>query len=206
MYLGRPETIVVRLFDSIMNEYEGQLNPLSPLIGLTYDDDIVVSYWQQRESSFTNLELTEENFRELGNGFYAIDLPAFTEAGSAKVFISGNIIRDVEVDLNVKPLPISMALPPRTCVITGNIADLTGEISRSEQIRFRIANVPKHVGQSIVTSRVITTTPDAFGNFSVALIYGATVLVEIPQCGIRSQIEVPEVETVSLLDLIPQLP
>lgn len=205
MYLARPETIIVRLLESSLYEYEGSQNPITPMLGLDHTD-VTISTWQQGETEFTDIPATEDNFREIGNGFYAIDLPAFLEPGMAIAFISGPLFKDVTKEFIVEPQPISMAAPVGVCVITGNIRDLSGDIANTEQITFRLVRVPKNVGPSLVTSKRITTQPDAYGNFSVSLLKTATVLVEIPMCGLRVQIDVPDTETAALIDLIPPLP
>jgi hypothetical protein len=97
-------------------------------------------------------------------------------------------------------------VPPNLCTISGNVVDLGGVPAAGTRIVFRIAGVPKRTGDSLVVSDRITTYPGAEGSFSVNMVRGAVVLVEIDPAGIKNQFTVPDLPTASLLDLLPPIP
>ena len=60
-------------------------------------------------------------------------------------------------------------------------------------------------GPSLIDGSLLRTTPDAFGNFSVVLLRGKKVIVEIERSGIKQTITVPEQATANLVDLLPPI-
>lgn len=181
----------------------------TPVTGVLYSA-LTLKYWQAGQISFTTTAVLIANWTELGDGWYVLTLPAtLTNTIGAFYFsLSGTGFDTYENStLTVEAPPVSTALTPTTCAVTGNVVDLGGLPGQGQRITFRIVSVPyKTVAGSLIAADRVNTTPDAYGNFSVALIYGATVIVEIESAGINHQIVIPSQSSATLLSLLPPIP
>ena len=202
MYQGQNAEIIVKLYES---EYESIGN--LPASGILYAD-LTMKYWRTGDLLLQTHTLTSGDLVELGDGLYVLKIPGtlLTKIGTFFIQLSGLLIKDYEQSFQVEPVTPSVVLHPNVCVVSGNIIDITGAPTMpNESIEFRIAQVPRTSGGSLLNVQRIVTHPDAYGNFSVQLIRGAEIVVDIKRAGINYKFTVPDQETASLLDLLPPI-
>jgi len=179
----------------------------APYIGAT-SSDLTVSYARPGDASLQNKVLDSETFREVGDGYYEI---AWTEGelgviGDMAVQITGpSLIEPKRFTVEVVPPPAPSLANPSLCVISGSVIDLGGKPSAPQEISVWPSKVPASVGESLLSGMNIRTTPDAYGNFSLALVRGAKVVITMLQSGLRHTITVPDAETARLIDVLPPL-
>jgi hypothetical protein len=160
------------------------------------------------QSSFSSSTLLTANWRNLGNGIYAITFPSanLDTLGRFTYTLTGagfdNFIFD---SFDVEPVPLALLAQVDTCIVSGNIIDIGGSFQHRQCISARVPTFPAQAGTSLIAADPIKTYPDAFGNFQLVLIQGQTVIVEIENAGIYNQITVPMVSTANLLDLLPPI-
>lgn len=198
-----------------MNVYQGQALTIFlqlklagvPVPGLLFSD-IVLNWWKQGLTNVPVRPLVEEEWVDLGGGYYTLTLPEedMDQLGALYLSVSGSGFDPVEKEYLVEPAPISFLASPTTCIVSGNSLDLAGRLLSGKQVIFRPVDAPNAVGPSIVNFDRIITFTDVMGNFSVNLLRGAKAIVEIPEAGLRHQIEVPDQSTALLLDLLPPIP
>jgi hypothetical protein len=159
--------------------------------------------------SFQLKALDVDSWIELGGGYYVIVWKPADTAALGEVYYTlesnGVVFNRLEGKFSVEPLPLSAISSPAKCIVSGNILDLGGEPSTESWLNFRVAKTPSVLGGSLVEGKILRTIPDAYGNFSVVLLRGKKVIVEIPQAGLRHTISVPEQETANLVDLLPPI-
>lgn len=102
--------------------------------------------------------------------------------------------------------PFGIPAEDPVCIVTGNMMDIGGDPSHTSMVVFRPQYVPGVAGSSLISSDLIRTYPDAFGNFAVKLLRSAQVLVEIEKAGIKNLIIVPDAPSANLIDLLPPIP
>lgn len=165
---------------------------------------------RKTKGAFLTKLLTTENFINLGDGWYVIIWSGsdMNEIGEFYFRITPNITGGIEVEryFDIEPPPLYTNPEYQTCIVSGNLVDISGEPISNAEIVFRPKNVPMTSGQSLIGSHIYHTTPDAFGNFSVKLLRNSTVLVEIQSAGIRYIIVVPDLPTADLISLLPPIP
>lgn len=180
----------------------------TPATGLSYED-VSVSYKKFMEDDLQGKTVEEEDWVELGGGFYSLrwspeemDTPGkffFTAASPGfDNFLYG------EFDVVEPPAPVEVGYPEH-CVVSGSLFDINVQTAINTPITARIVKVPSAIGQALLTARSIVTSPNHLGMFELILPRGATVVVEIPLAGIRHQITVPNQATAQFLDLLPPL-
>lgn len=178
----------------------------SPFTGLFYNS---VSVSIRKEGGvFAAKTLTENDWVELGAGYYAIKWSAddMDTLGSFRYRITGEGLVEHSEEFVIAPQPLSFAVSADTCVVTGGVAQIMGGPVRQEVLVFRPLTVPTYVGgTSLLSAGAVRSVTDAFGNFSVALLRGAKVLVEVERAGIKYKIDVPDAATANLIDLLPEL-
>lgn len=179
-----------------------------PATGILYSQ-VLVKYKKAGQTAFTVRPLNLGELVELGSGFYALSWPALylDTLGTLLYTISGAGFNNFLYDtFDVDPVPVSLAyVPPTQCMVLGNITDIGGNPARHRTVSFYPPEFPVIVGSSVVDADKIYTTPDALGNFSVMLLQGQTVIVEIERTGIRVQITIPVASSANLTDLLPPL-
>lgn len=175
--------------------------------GLTYED-VSVHIRKQGEAAFAEKTLSESDWTDLGSGFYAVKWSEddMDTLGDFRYLVMGSDFDDVTGCFDVEQAPIAVAADAQTCIVSGSIIDINGDPSRQETIIFRPQRIPALSGATLLNSNAIRTTTDAFGNFSVALVRGTKILVEIERLAIRYLIEVPDVSSTSLVSLLPEFP
>lgn len=179
----------------------------SPVTGID-TTELTFTYWRQGDAGLTTLALTSTNWIELSLGLYILKVPSsvMSVIGHFYFRIAGVSFDLYEEQLRIEPTPLQLVAQNNKCIITGNLVDLTGDATQGQQIVFRVSQLPAKISSSLLSSNRIVTTPDAQGNFSVAIVQGATVLVEIQQAGVFIEIEVPEQPSAQLIDLMPPFP
>lgn len=177
----------------------------APVIAAT-PADVTLKYRRPGEVSFTTKTLDAYSWTNLGDGFYAI---AWTEdemsvVGIMTIQLTGSLFSEIVGSIVVEANAASSGRPG-LCTIRGNIAELGGGPSTNEEITFRLAKTPAATPTSILSGGFLRTTADIDGNFSVVLARGATVVVEVPKCGLRATFIVPDADEANLIDVIPPI-
>ncbi len=157
---------------------------------------------------FSVKTLAPTDWVELGYGVYVVKWSAVDMGVLGQfVFRLASTSIDPYVGIfDILPAPVGILANPLVCVVSGNIVDIGGQPSTQQQVSFRVSQLPAATGSSFIAGGYVTTSPDAYGNFSVALLQGKSVVVEIVQTGLKHVITVPAQATASLLDLLPPLP
>jgi hypothetical protein len=160
------------------------------------------------EPAFVARVVLTTEWVNLANGYYAMRFTAddYDTIGDFRYVISGAGFDTVAGAFDVEPTPISFLAEAPSCIVSGNIVDIGGVGMRLQPITFRPRYVPGIAGASLIASGLIQTSTDAYGNFSVALIRGSKVLVEIQAAAIRYEITIPDAPSADLLDLLPPFP
>lgn len=194
---GRAWETTVRLMDSGL-----------PVTGVLFSA-VSVKFRRSGESSFTTKTLIITDWEELSNGFYALvwSESDMADLGEFRYFLAPATsgFDEVTGTFDIDPVPLSVLAAPEVCIVSGNVVHLNGDPATCTAVVFRIVKTPSVVSSSLVDGSLLRTTPDAFGNFSVVLLRGKKVIVEIERSGIKHTITVPEQATADLVDLLPPI-
>ncbi|MGH7194141.1 MAG: hypothetical protein ACREJM_11530, partial [Candidatus Saccharimonadales bacterium] len=179
-----------------------------PVTGVVYTVPAV--HFSYAPAALAAKVLATGDWFEIGGGAYLMRFAAteLTQVGKLAFSVINTLWAPVYDATDVDPAPLSFLASPATCIITGNIVDLAGRAlsdqNQSLTISFRISSVPQQVGnQSIISTRLITTTTDVFGNFSVALLRNAQVVMEADPLGLKQQFTVPDQDSATILSVLP---
>lgn len=177
-----------------------------PVTGVAFGD-VTVSYRRAGDTTMTTKLLTASDWVEIENGYYALkwNTSDMASVGPFLFQVTGGTFDPVTAEFDVVPAPIEALASPETCLITGNIVDLTGLAGFQDEIIFRLAKRPSAVGGIFLLADVIRTTPNVYGAFTVALTRGVQVIVAIERVGIRHQFTVPDAAQAQLIDLLPPI-
>ena len=179
-----------------------------PATGITYNQ-VTVKYKKFGATAFTTRTLISGDLAELGSGFYTLKWAAtYTNILGTLLYVPTGVAFDnfIYDTFDVEPQPVALYAPPQTCIVSGNVVDIGGAPAHNARISFRAPEFPVIVGNSVVDSRQIYTLPDAFGNFSILLMQGQTVIVEVERSGIYNQITIPYASSATLVSLLPPPP
>lgn len=92
------------------------------------------------------------------------------------------------------------------CVVSGTICNVDGTAGDGVEVRARIEQADDDGGQLVggagVASSWCSAFTDSAGAFSIDLIQGARVLIEVPAINLRKTILVPNTTSANLSDLI----
>lgn len=214
MFLNRENQFIVRLVEPAF-EYEGYEllpNPASgtPVLGISYDD-IDIHYWSPDMPSSTRvlLPIMASAWKEIGDGYYSYTAPkyCFSAIGEAVFFVTGPLTADVQKIVAIEPTPAYLAVELNVCVVFGSVVSIGGNTNFREnpKIEFHTVKSPLIANnEALVSSAPAQTMVDAYGNFSIKLIQGSTVLVRAPQLGLNVQIVVPLQSAENILALLPE--
>lgn len=177
-----------------------------PVTGVVFGD-VTVSYRRVGDLVLQTKLLTADDWLEVGNGLYALKWSTSDMASVGPFYyqVTGGTFDPVTAEFDVVPAPIEALASPETCLITGNIVDLTGLAGFQDEVVFRLAKRPSAVGGVFLLSDAIRTTPNVYGAFTVALTRGVQVIVSIERAGIRHQITVPDAAQAQLIDILPPI-
>jgi len=176
--------------------------PVTGLVG----GDLTLATRRPGGTGLTVRTILSGDLTEIGGGYYLLWLPPAETAllGALVYRITAASALPVYAALSVDPQPLAFLSSPLMCVVTGNIVQLGGAVADATQITFRAQRLPAQApNQSLISSKLLTTWSDALGNFSIALLRGATVHVEVPECGLRGQFVVPNLASQTLMALVP---
>lgn len=178
-----------------------------PVTGIVPASITSIKFRKTGDTSFQTKIPSVSNWREIGSGLYVLTWSETDMSGIGSFWFSvAGATFDAYIEtMEVIPNPLSNTISPPLCTITGNIMDLGGEPDQSQQLRFRIAKYPAALYSAMLSGTPKTTVPDANGSFSVSLVRGAIVIVEIDNAGLKVQFTVPNQETATLLSLIPTI-
>jgi hypothetical protein len=178
-----------------------------PATTVTYAD-ITVKYKKNGQSVFTTKTVTPSEWVNLGNGIYTLRFTAseMDTTGDFLFTVEGPLFDNFIYDeFTIEPAPAGSgpAVLPGICVVSGAVRNVQNLNPQLLKIVFRPVEFPARYNMTMIAADAIVTFPDAYGNFSVQLIRGSVVIVEIERAGIRSQITVPDAASANLLDLLP---
>jgi hypothetical protein len=168
---------------------------------------VLVRYWKSGSSSFATKALNLDDWREVGEGSYALvwDSAEMSSLGEFHFRVSGANFESIRSQFEVSPNVVSALITPETCLITGNISDLNGSPNQNKRIVFRPMKSPSQANGTFISGDFVYTQPTALGDFSALLIRNTKVVVEIEGVGLKVQFVVPNQETVRLIDVIPSI-
>jgi hypothetical protein len=168
--------------------------------------DIVVKVKKPSSLTFETLDLASESIQDAEMGYYNIEIPSeiIDEIGT---FVFQILAYETEIftEKEAVPAPPYSTETPDICVVTGNVKDISGNISYFPQISVeaRPLRLPAlYKGTHILGQRVIVHS-DHNGFFQLPLIRGMTALIEIKDAGIRFQASIPHQESIRIEDLMP---
>lgn len=96
---------------------------------------------------------------------------------------------------------------PSICTVSGTIYNLDGSIAVGVPVKATVVSAAttqsgQLFGGSGITSTAIEAVTDATGTFSLDLVQGAKVLLEIPGINLKKTIDVPPTSTADFSSLI----
>lgn len=179
----------------------------TPVPGLT-SSQVICKYRKEGAApTLVTKALTSGTWMDLGGGYYVIQFSAAEMDTVGTFFFKltsssfDNFLYD-EFDIEPVVAPLPSPIPPGMCIVSGTVKDVGGHIPRDSRISARPVDFPIRAGDNLVNSDAVYTYPDSLGNFTLTLMQGATVIVEIERTAIRSQITVPATPTALLLNLL----
>lgn len=196
---GIAKNSVVRLF--VDTGYGKQ-----PALGVSYDEAYVLM--SKNGEDFLPKIMTVLDWSELGDGYYTLRWSAedMGTLGDFSFRVScPYAFEEYFSSFEVTAGPYGVPTDAPVCIVTGNLVDIGGEPSH-QMVVFRPRFVPGASGSSLISSEIIRTTADAFGNFAVKLLRNSQVIVEIEKSGIKNLITVPDSPSANLIDLLPPIP
>ena len=187
MILSQPYILVVKL----------------PSEGIT---DIAVKVKPPSALGFESIELPEESIQEAELGFYNITIPGsvINEIGTYVFQVLAYEV-DILVTQEAIPTPPYTVESPETCVVTGNVKDISGKLSTFPQIAIeaRPLKLPALYNGTYVLGQRVVVYSDHNGHFQLPLIKGMTALIEVKDAGIRFQATIPHQDSIRIEDLMP---
>lgn len=168
---------------------------------------VLVKYRRLGDTSLQSKLVTAQDWYEVGNGLYVVKWSAqdMAKIGPFYFEVTGATFSPHIDEFDVLPSPITSLVTPALCIVSGNIAEIGAQPSPGQAIIFRLAKAPSVVNNAFITGDPLRTVTDAYGNFSVALVRGTKVIVDIERTAIRQQIVIPDRDTANLVDLLPPI-
>jgi len=141
------------------------------------------------EYNYYNIPIYKEHIEEIGTYIFHVYGYSF----------------DIFVERECLPQPLSSIPAPATCVVTGNVRNITGaaESYKNVQVIAYPLKLPQVAGNNVLTGGRVTTHTDWDGFFSMPLVIGQTVIIEIIAAAVRFQAEIPDQPTVRIEDIMP---
>lgn len=158
--------------------------------------------------SFDEVPLLAGDFLECTDvpGFYNIKVKKeFTNEVGTYIFKVVGYELEEFFQKECYPQPLSSVPAPGVCIVTGNVRTISGNYQyyKNTVISAHPLKLPKEVNGSLILGSKVHTYADHEGFFSLPLIVGMTVLIEIPDSGVRFQAVIPEVESIRIEELMP---
>ena len=174
--------------------------------------DVTVRYKKNGSSGFSVKTMTSADWINLGQGMYTLRFSSneLDTLGNFTFTVAGPLFDNFIYDeFTIEPAPSGafVPAPPMTCVVSGTVKTVGGVAPQQLKVVARAANFPATYGDNLVSADTVWTYADSLGNFSMNLVQGATLLIDIERVGIRAvQIRVPFAPTANLIDLMPPIP
>lgn len=188
----------------------------APATGLTYAQ-ISCQYKKSGGGSFVTKVLGPSDWTEYGDGIYSVKFLA-TDVDTVGDFtftlgsipsspvLFDNLVFD-EFTIIPPPSNVPAVVLPKQCIVSGTLSNQSALPPINTKLVFRPKLFPAEYGSTLIVADPLYTYTDAYGNFSIALVQGSVVLVDIERAGIRGvQFTVPNSTTANFLDLIPPIP
>lgn len=178
-----------------------------PVTGVLFNQ-VSMSLWKNGGTAIDPRPLITTDWVEIDDGYYVLKLNASDTSQLGMMFfkLNGGSFDEFSRELFVEPAPIALLVSPETCIVSGNTLDLTGQVMAGVKVVFLPMDAPMAYNNSVVNYNKIISYTDALGNFSVKLLRGVAIVVEISEAGLRAQFTVPDQSTALLLDLLPPIP
>lgn len=168
--------------------------------------EFIVSYKKPSSTTFEELSLSSEDIVACERGYFNILLkPEWLLEIGTYIFLIEGYEYSQEISKEVMPLPLSSLPAPGTCIVTGNVRNLTGEYQSYQNtiISATPLKLPSSVAGTLIIGGKVSTYSNHDGFFSMPLIVGMQVILEIPDAGVRFKAVIPDLPTVRLEDLMP---
>lgn len=191
MILGAPYTLVVNL---------GATGIL--------DTDVTLNVKKPESLVFEEVVLNTTNFKEAIDNYYNITIPLeiADQLGTYIFKVDETVGPSTQyLERECLPQPLSSTPAPGTCVVNGNVRNVTGGMSNYNNtiVTAQPLKLPAEVSGSLILGGKVKTYTDHDGYFSLPLVIGMTVIIEVPDAGVRFQTIIPDEATVRIEDLIP---
>src|SRR5262249_55164397 len=154
------------------------------------------------QTDFSTKVLSSSDWAELGNGLYSLRFSSadtnvvgdFTFTLASAKF--DNFVYD-EFEVEAQPEGVEVPNNPQQCLVSGSIENIAAASPTGEPLKVVVyqPSFPAKSNKLIISADPVYTFVDSQGNFSLALVRNATLIVEIKRCGIRAQITVPDAPT-----------
>jgi hypothetical protein len=172
------------------------------------DTDVTLNVKKPESLVFEEILLDTSNFQETVDNYYNITIPLeiADQLGTYIFKVEESVGPSTQyLDRECFPQPLSSTPSPGVCVVNGNIRDVTG-IAKSYNntvITAQPLKLPLEVSGSLILGSKVKTYADHDGYFSLPLVIGMTVIIEVPDAGVRFQAVIPDQATVRIEDIIP---
>lgn len=176
----------------------------TPVTGLEFDD-VVCEYRKAGASSFVSKTLTIDDFTEIGSGVYTIDFTAteLDTLGQFVIKVTGTGIAQSITIVDIVPAgTVSSAVTLSKCVISGQIADVTGYPIAGAAVTARVVGAPSiELNTVAVTDDLVSVKTDLNGEFFISLIRLADVEITIPTVNYKRRLVVPNMASATLFNI-----
>ena len=183
-----------------------------PILGAV-SFDVTISLLKSDGTSFIDIILIDPpyddyNFIEISDGFYKVTLSAsdLNILGAYVIHVKPkdpnpsspdptpqfpNMLEQYLMSDVVHQQLVTVAGPP-TCVVFGNVKDLTGvPAEHPYSVKAQVIKFPALFNDNYITAEPITVYTDINGFFQIRLTQGALIILEIVSAGYRRQLTVP---------------
>lgn len=138
---------------------------------------------------------------DLGLGFYELDFTAdeLDTVGSFHVRVTGSTIRSIVVSgyvlASAPTIDTVLGPVPVTTTIFGYVYNVDGTPNAGATVSARTLTLPATYPGGVVSSKLVTAKTDSTGYFTLDLLTGSTVQVNVPSASYRRTFVVPTTST-----------
>jgi hypothetical protein len=169
-------------------------------------EDVTVGVKAPNSDFFEQIEVSEDNFEYADYNYYNIVIPKdlICETGTYVFAVEGYETEYFETR-ECLPKPYSSSPPADTCIVTGNIRDISGRAQVYENVDVTVypVKLPLTISSNLTLGQRVIARTDFDGYFSIPVIRGAEVRFEIKKAGVRFQAIIPDEDTIEITELIP---
>lgn len=197
---------VIRLSQVDRHVYLSKLGTAASAVA---PSQVVCRYKKNGDNTLTTKVLDSQTWLNLGDGYYAVRFTP-SEMDSAGYFFftltSDEFDNFTFSEFTIEPQSIFQSVSsPDMCVVSGSVRTVGNTVPKGARAIFRPVLFPATMSGSMLHAESAVAVLTAYGTFSVELVQGATVVVEIEGTGIRAQIEIPYEATADLMTLLPPI-